>query len=45
MFLSNSIKVKSLNGWNKMTNKVDFSPELLLNRNEFIKTPLLLKPS
>ena len=37
MFGSNSIKVKSINDWNKMIHKIHFSSELLLKRNEFIK--------
>ena len=37
MFGSNSIKIKSINNWNKMINKIHFSSELLLKRNEFIK--------
>ena len=37
MFGSNSIKIKSINDWNKMIHKIHFSSELLLKRNEFIK--------
>ena len=37
MFGSNSIKIKSINDWNKMIHKIYFSSELLLKRNEFIK--------
>ena len=37
MFGSNSIKVKSINDWNKMIHKIHFSSELLPKRNEFIK--------
>ena len=37
MFGSNSIKIKSINDWNKMIHKIHFSFELLLKRNEFIK--------
>ena len=37
MFNSNSIKIKSIKDWNKMTHKTHFIPELLLKRNEFIK--------
>ena len=37
MFGSNSIKIKSINDWNKMIYKIHFSSELLLKRNEFIK--------
>ena len=36
MFGSNSIKIKSINDWNKMIHKIHFSFELL-KRNEFIK--------
>ena len=34
---SNSIKIKSMNDWNKMIHKIHFSSELLFKRNEFIK--------
>ena len=37
MLGSNSIKIKSINNWNKMIHKIDFSSELLLKCNEFIK--------
>ena len=37
MFGSNSIKIKSINDWNKMIHKIHFSSELLLKGNEFIK--------
>ena len=37
MFGSNSIKIKSINDWNKMMHKIHFSSQLLLKLNEFIK--------
>ena len=37
MFGCNSIKVKSINDWNKMIHKIHFGSELLLKRNDFIK--------
>ena len=37
IFGSNSIKIKSINDWNKMIHKIHFSSELLLKRNESIK--------
>ena len=37
MFGSNSIKIKSINDWNKMIHKIHFSSELFLKRNEFIE--------
>ena len=37
MFGSNSIKIKSINYWNKMIHKIHFCSELLLKHNEFIK--------
>ena len=37
MFGSNSIKIKSINNWNKMIHKIHFSSELLLKRYEFIR--------
>ena len=39
MFGSNSIKIKSINNWNKMIHKIHFSYELLLKRSSnFLKT-------
>ena len=37
MFGSNSIKVKSIKGWNKITCKIYFSSEIFFKRVEFIK--------
>ena len=37
MFGSNSIKIKSINDWNKMIHKIYFSSDLLRKRNKLIK--------
>ena len=37
MFGCNSIKIKSINDWNKMVHKIHFGSELRLKHNDFIK--------
>ena len=37
MFGSNSIKIKSIKDWNKITCKTHFSSEILFKRAEFTK--------
>ena len=37
IFASNSIKIKSINDWNEIIDKIHFSSELLFKRAEFVK--------